>query len=149
MTTQTESAQTLAGLLGIDGNGLEGLYAVARNDYSAGRYARAVVAFELLCLYEHSSFDYWLALGRCRQMMEDHYSAGLALSVAAECSTGAPSVELLLDVVECMVLAEDLSVARKFLNLVSTQHPDYISGRLKLLTLSINNLIGSDGGADE
>ncbi len=138
----------MAEVFEVGREGLEGLYGAARNDYVAGRYEQAVVGFELLCLYDHLNFDYWLALGRCRQMMRDHFAAGSALSVAAECAA-APDPDLLLDVAECMILAGAPEAAEAALRDV----PDLkakAAGRLKLLRMSLDDLLASkQGGGDE
>ena len=141
----------MAEALGIGRDGLEGLYGAARNDYVGGRYERAVVGFELLCLYDHSNFDYWLALGRCRQMMRDHFAAGSALKVAVECAAS-PSPDLLMDVAECMIAAEEPEAAEAALRDISNRKAKAPPGRLKLLRMALDDLLASrpsrQGGDD-
>ncbi|MCZ0944076.1 MAG: hypothetical protein OXJ53_13540 [Gammaproteobacteria bacterium] len=141
-------AATLAEVFGIGRDGLEGLYGVARNDYVGGRYEQAVVGFELLCLYDHLNFDYWLALGRCRQMMRDYFAAGSALSVAVECAA-APAPDLLMDVAECMIVAEEPEAAEAALRGISDGKAKVAAGRLKLLRMSLDDLLTSRQGGDD
>lgn len=140
---------TLAEGLGIGRPGLEGLYGAARNEYAAGRYGEALPGFEALCLYDHVNADYWLALGRCRQMLGDHFGAGSALALAAEYAAK-PDPGLRLDVVECMIAAEEPEIAEAAMLGLPDEASEPWAGRLKLLKMALGNLRASPlGSGDE
>lgn len=133
---------SLAEGLGVDRAGLEGFYGVSRNLYASGRYPEAVRGFEMLCLYDHTNADYWLALGRCRQMMADDFGAGMALALAAE--LGAPPA-LRLDVLECMIAAGEPELAEAAMRRIESEGGHASSGRLKLLMTALNHLRAKQG----
>lgn len=140
---------TLAEGLGIDRLGLEGLYGAARNEYAAGRYAEALPGFEVLCLYDHLNADYWLALGRCRQMLGNYFGAGSALALAAE-HGAKPDADLRLDVVECMIAAGEPEIAEAAMRRLPDGAGEAWTGRLKLLKLALDNLRADRrGGGNE
>ena len=106
--------RTLADARGIDDTALESMYAIARELYANGQYARARQSFELLCLYDHENARYWRALGACRELSKDYLGAAAALTFAAA-HTARPDRSLQLSLAECLMAAGQLDAAQRHL----------------------------------
>ena len=106
--------RTLAGARGIDDTALESMYAIARELYVNGQYARARQSFELLCLYDHENARYWRALGACRELSKDYLGAAAALTFAAA-HLARPDRSLQLSLAECLMAAGQLDAAQRHL----------------------------------
>ena len=107
--------RTLAEARGIDGTALESMYAIARELYANGQYARARQSFELLCLYDHENPRYWRALGACRELSKDYLGAAAALTFAAA-HTARPDPSLQLSLAECLMAAGRFDAAEPHLD---------------------------------
>ena len=107
--------RTLAEARGIDDTALESMYAIARELYANGQYARARQSFELLCLYDHENERYWRALGACRELSKDYLGAAAALTFAAA-HTARPDRSLQLSLAECLMAAGQFDAAEQYLD---------------------------------
>ena len=67
---------------GISDSAMEAVYAVAYNDFQAGKYDAAHKLFVFLCMFDHMNKKYWMALGACRFAMKDYVGASGAYGVA-------------------------------------------------------------------
>lgn len=106
--------RTLAEARGIDDEALESMYAIARELYANGQYARARQSFEFLCLYDHENTRYWRALGACRELSKDYLGAAAALTFAAA-HMDRPDRSLQLSLAECLMAAGELDAAERHL----------------------------------
>ena len=106
--------RTLAEARGIDDEALESMYAIARELYANGQYARARQSFEFLCLYDHENARYWRALGACRELSKDYLGAAAALTFAAA-HMDRPDRSLQLCLAECLMAAGALDAAERHL----------------------------------
>ena len=107
--------RTLAEARGIDDTALESMYAIARELYANGQYARARQSFELLCLYDHENARYWRALGACRELSKDYLGAAAALTFAAA-HMARPDRFLQLSLAECLMAAGQFDAAERHLD---------------------------------
>ena len=107
--------RTLAEARGIDGTALESMYAIARELYANGQYARARQSFELLCLYDHENARYWRALGACRELSKDYLGAAAALAFAVA-HADRPDPSLQLSLAECLMAAGQFDAAERHLD---------------------------------
>lgn len=61
---------------------MEALYAIALQEFDAGKFEDAENRFLLLCRLDHYSGKYWLGLGATRQMLKRYKDATLAYALA-------------------------------------------------------------------
>jgi type III secretion system low calcium response chaperone LcrH/SycD len=61
---------------------MEALYAVALQEFDAGKFADAEYRFLLLCRLDHYCGKYWLGLGACRQLLKRPKDAVAAYALA-------------------------------------------------------------------
>ena len=106
--------RTLAEARGIEDTALESMYAIARELYANGQYARARQSFEILCLYDHENARNWRALGACRELSKDYLGAAAALTFAAA-HMARPDRSLQLSLAECLMAAGQFDAAERHL----------------------------------
>ncbi len=70
-----QSGATIAELKGIDGNMLEGVYAMAHRYYNNGQLDEAEAFFRFLCLYDFYNADYALGMGAVLHLKREYEKA--------------------------------------------------------------------------
>ena len=73
---------TFKEIKGISDDELEAMYALAHGQLQNGRFEQAETMFRFLCLNDHLSHKYWLAMGICLKEQEKFEEAVNALGVA-------------------------------------------------------------------
>jgi len=77
-----EEGHILKDFAGVTDDEMEALYAVALQEFDAGKFQDAEDRFLLLCRLDHYSGRFWLGLGATRQMMKRYQDAINAYALA-------------------------------------------------------------------
>ena len=77
-----EEGHILKDFAGVTDDEMEALYAVALQEFDAGKFEDAENRFLLLCRLDHYSGRFWLGLGATRQMMKRYQDAINAYALA-------------------------------------------------------------------
>lgn len=94
--------ESMAKLIGMDPDALEGLYALAHNLYGSGNYKDAETVFRALCLYDTNDWRFWFGLGGCRQALDQLQPAFEAYQMASV-ATAMKNPEPLFYAVKCLL----------------------------------------------
>jgi type III secretion system low calcium response chaperone LcrH/SycD len=77
-----ENGHIVKDFAGVSDDEMEALYAVALQEFDAGKFEDAELRFALLCRLDHYSGRFWLGLGATRQMMKRYKDAINAYALA-------------------------------------------------------------------
>jgi len=91
----------------------QALYALAYNEYTQGRYAKALGCFQLLAVFRPEDTVYLLGLALCQQRLGCYTEASLAFEALCAQEPGVPGHMLAL--AECRLLNQEHDPARQML----------------------------------
>jgi type III secretion system low calcium response chaperone LcrH/SycD len=139
------SGSVLGPMLGHSAESLEVMYYFGHTFFRNGKYAEALKLFSLLLICDHLDRRYYMGMGACLQMQEQHADALKYYRIASLLDLTDPAS--LTHGAECSLALGDTSDARKALDYALVQAKaherhhewiDRVEGRLALLDGAIS-----------
>ena len=106
-------------LQGLDQSQLEAMYKVGHGRFASGHYEEALPIFRQLCLLDHHSYQYFLALGATQSELHRYAQAAATLNHAQQLDRDDPRASLAMG--GCFIELKQFSLARQALTTAITR----------------------------